>query len=85
MTIYEKLYLLTEEIETALYQQKEFSTRNRVMDATLWALDAICEMSIASRKWTADPRGLLVQLIGEMEPWEEARWGDRIREILKEI
>jgi hypothetical protein len=85
MMIYEKLYLISEEIEKALHQQGEFSSKNRVRDATLWALDAICEMSIAKRKWTADPRGLLVQLIETFEPGEDARWGDRIREILKEI
>jgi hypothetical protein len=85
MMIYEKLYRILEEIEKIMYQQREFSLKNRVRDATLWSLDAICEMSIASRNWTADPRGLLTQLIETFEPWEDAKWGDRIQEILREI
>jgi hypothetical protein len=85
MTTFEKLYLLLSEIEEALIPTKETRRRRGVLYATLWALDAISEVSMAVQQWTADPKALLIQLIGEFEEWEKLRWGDRIQGILKEM
>jgi hypothetical protein len=62
-----------------------FMTGRRLLHTTLWTLDAICEMSMKLEIWTADPRGLLTQLLEELEPWEESRWGNRIRRIREAI
>jgi hypothetical protein len=85
MTIYKKLYLLLSEIENALVPNKESKRRRGVLYATLWALDAITEVSMALQDWAANPKGLLIQLIGELEDWEKLRWENRIQEILQEI
>jgi hypothetical protein len=85
MTIYKKTYLLLSEIENALVPNKESKKRRGVLYATLWALDAITEVSMALQDWTANPKGLLIQLIGEFEDWEKLRWENRNQEILQEI
>jgi hypothetical protein len=85
MTIFMRLYLLLSEIEEALIPNKESKRRRGVLYATLRALDAISQVSMAIQEWTANPKGLLIQLIGEFEEWEKLRWGSRIQEILQEI
>jgi hypothetical protein len=85
MTTFEKLYALLAEIEEPLIPTKETRRRRGVLYATIWALDAISEVSMAVQQWTADPKASLTQLIGEFEEREKLRWGNRIQEILKEI
>jgi hypothetical protein len=84
-TKFRKLDQLLSEIEKALIPDKESKRRRGVPYATLWALEAISEMSLAIQDWTANPKGLLNQLLGEFEEWEKLRWGSRIQEILQEI
>jgi hypothetical protein len=84
-TKFMKLDQLLTEIEHALIPDKEPKRKRGVLYATLWALEAISEMSLVIQYWTASPKGLLNQLFEEFEEWEKLRWGDRIHEILKEI
>jgi hypothetical protein len=83
-TEFAKLYQLTDEIEKALLPKKELTTRRKTLKAVLQALSAISKSSMKDQEWTADPRELLYQLIGELELEEERRWGNRIHDILKE-
>jgi hypothetical protein len=84
MTEFAKLYQLIDEIEKALSPQKEFTAKRRILKAVLQTLSAISKSSMKFQKWTADPRELLYQLLGELESEGESRWGNRIHDILKE-
>jgi hypothetical protein len=84
-TVFEKLYLLLSEIEDRLIPTKDSKRRRGVLYATIWALDAITEVSMTTQDWTTDPKPLFCQLVQEFEEWERLKWGPRIQEVSQEI